>query len=184
MRKRRSESGGLWGSGVAEIHTDAEVGVDRGIASGAGEVLVFTVGDVEVGLGVAIFLGQAKIDDVNLIAALADAHEKVVRFDVAVDEGLRVDVFNAADELVGQQQDGLEGELAVAEVEQILERGAEKVKDHGVVVTLGPEPPHEGNADTSGERLVDASFIFELGVLGLDALEFDGDLLARDDVSA
>ena len=93
-----------------------------------------------------------------------------------------MDVLDAGDELVGKEQDSLQGELAVAEVEEVLKRRAEQVQDHGVVVALGSEPADKGNANTAGERLVDAGLIFELGVLGLDALELDGNLLTRDDV--
>ena len=93
-----------------------------------------------------------------------------------------MDVFDPGDELVGQQKDGLEGELAVAEVEEILQTGTEQVDDHGIVVTLGTEPTHKGDTDTTGERLVHTGFIFQLGVFGLDAFELDGNFLARDDV--
>jgi hypothetical protein len=139
---------------------------------------------VEVSLWVTILLGQTEVDDIDLVAALANAHEEVVGLDITVDERLGVDVLDAGDELIGQQQDGLQGELAVAEVEEILQAGAEQVENHGIVVTLGAEPADEGNTDTTSQGLVDTSLIFELGVLGLDALELDGNLLAGDDVGA
>lgn len=160
------------------------MGVDAGIAGGTSQVLVLSVRNVEVSLGITVLLGQTEIDNVDLVAALANAHEEVVRLDVTVDERLGVDVLNARDELVGKEQDGLKREFAVAEVEKILERRAEQVQNHGVVVTLGTEPAHKRDADTAGERLVDAGLIFELGVLGLDALELDGNLLTGDDVGA
>jgi hypothetical protein len=163
---------------------DAQVGVDAGVACRTRQVLVLTIWDVEVRLGVTILLGQAKVNDVDLVATLANAHEEVVWLDVAVDEGLCVDVLDAGDELVGEQQHRLEGELAVAEVEEILQAGAEQVEHHGVVVALGAEPADKGDADAASERLVDAGLIFELGMLGLDALELDGDFLAGDDVGA
>lgn len=103
---------------------DTEMGVDGGVAGGTGEVLVLTVGDVEVSLGVTVFLGETKVDDIDLVAALADAHEEVVGLDITVDEGLGVDVLDAGDELVGEEENGLEGELAVAEVEEVLKTGA------------------------------------------------------------
>ena len=137
-----------------------------------------------MGLGVAVLLGQTKIDNVDLVATLSDAHEEVVRLDITVDEGLGVDVLDTRDELVCQEQDGLQRELPVAEVEQVLQTGSEEIKNHGIVVTLGSEPAHERDTDTAGQGLVDTSLIFELGVLGLDALELDGDLLAGDDVGA
>ena len=71
-------------------------------------------------------------------------------------------------QLISEEQDSLEAELAVAEVEKILERGTEEIDDHGVVVALGAEPTDEGHANTTSERLVDLGFILELGVFGLD----------------
>ena len=97
--------------------------VDAGIASRAGEILVFTVRDVKVRFGVAVLLGQTKVDHIDLVASLADAHEEVVGLDVTMDEGLGVDVLDAGDELVDEQEDRLERELAVAEVEEILQAG-------------------------------------------------------------
>lgn len=158
--------------------------VDGGVTGSASQVLVLSVRNVEVRLGVAVLLGQTKVNDIDLVATLADAHQEVVRLDVTVDERFGVDVLDARDELVGQQEDGLERELAVAEVEEILQTGAEKVKNHGIVVALGTEPANEGNAHTAGEGFVDTGLVLELGVLGLDALKLDGNLFAGDDVGA
>jgi hypothetical protein len=160
------------------------VSVDGGVTSGTSQVLVLSVRDVEVGLRVPVLLGETEVDHVDLVAPLADAHEEVVRLDITVDEALGVNVLNTADELVGEQEDSLEGEFAVAEVEEILEGRAEKVKDHGVVVTLGAKPSDERNADAASKGLVDAGLILQLGVLGLDRLKLDGNLLAGDDVGA
>lgn len=135
-------------------------------------------------LGVTVLLGKTKVDHVDLVTTLADAHQEVVGLDVAVNERLGVDVLDAGDELVRQQKDGLERELPVAEVEKILQTGSEKVQDHGIVVTLGSEPTDERDTNTTSEGLVDTSLIFKLGVLGLDALELDGDLFSGDDVGA
>lgn len=164
--------------------TDAQVSVDRGIAGRAGQVLVLSVRDVEVSLGVTVLLRKTEINDVDLVATLANAHEEVVGLDVAVDEGLGVDVLDAGDELVGEQQNGLQGEFPITEVEKILETGAEEIENHGVVVALGAKPADEGDADTAGKGLVDAGLILELRMLGLDAFQLDGDLLARDDVGS
>jgi hypothetical protein len=160
------------------------VRVDAGIAGGTSQVLVLSVRDVEVRLRITVLLGQTKVDDIDLVAALADAHEEIVRLDVTVDERLGVYVLDAGDQLVGQQQHRLQRKLAVAEVEEVFQGRAEQVQDHGVVVALGAEPTHERDADATGERLVDAGLVLELGVLGFDALELDGDLFARDDVGA
>ena len=87
-------------------------------------------------------------------------------------------------QLVGQQEDGLQGELAVAEVEQVFERGTQEVNDHGVVVALRPEPTDEGNTDATSQSLVDLGFILELRMLSLDRLELNGDFFPRDDVDS
>lgn len=139
---------------------------------------------MEVSLRVTVLLGQTEINHVDLVAALADAHKEVVRLDVTVDEGLGMDVLNAGDELVGKEKDRLEGELAVAEVEKVLQTRAEEVQNHGIVVALGAEPADEGNTDTTGEGLVDTGFIFQLRVLSLDALKLDGDFFARNYIGA
>ena len=68
--------------------TNAKVCVDACVACGAGEVLVFPVGDVLVGACVAVLLCQAKVNDVDKVAFLPEAHEEVVWFDVTVDEVL------------------------------------------------------------------------------------------------
>lgn len=166
------------------IRTDTQVGVDGSVTSSTSQVLVLSVRNVEVGLGITVLLGETEVDNVDLVATLADAHEEVIRLDITVDEGLGVDVLDAGYELIGKQEDGLQRELAVAEVEEIFQGGTKQVEDHGVVVALGTEPAHEGDTDTAGKGLVDTSLIFKLGVLGLDTLELDSDLLARDDVGA
>ena len=61
------------------------------------EVLVLAVWDVLVRFGVAVLLGQAKIDDVDLVGALTQPHEEVVGLDIPMDEALGVDVLDAAD---------------------------------------------------------------------------------------
>ena len=73
------------------------MGIDGGVAGSASQVLVFPVGDVLVGAGVPVLLGQAKVNDVHQVALLPQPHEEVVRLDVPVDEVLGVDVLNAAD---------------------------------------------------------------------------------------
>lgn len=73
------------------------MGVDGGVAGGAGEVFVLSVGNVLVRSGVAVFLSQAEVDDVDQVALLAEPHQEVVGLHVSVDEVLQVDVFDPAD---------------------------------------------------------------------------------------
>lgn len=73
------------------------MGVDGGVTGGACKVLVLAVGDVEMGFWIAVFLGEAKVDNVDLVASFANAHKEVVGFDVSMDEGLCMDIFNTRD---------------------------------------------------------------------------------------
>lgn len=76
---------------------DSEMGVDRRVSGGSGQVLVLSVGDVEVRLGIPVLLGESKVDDVDLVASLSDTHEEVVGLDVSVDEVSRVGVLDSGD---------------------------------------------------------------------------------------
>jgi hypothetical protein len=62
--------------------------------------------------------------------------------------------FVGTDQLIGQKKHSLQAELAVAEVEEILERRTQQVEDHGVVIALGTIPPHERNANTASKSFV------------------------------
>lgn len=97
------------------------MGIDTRVSSSTRQILVLTVGDVEMSLGVTVLLGESEIDDIDLVTPLPNAHEEVVRFDITVDERLGVNVLDPGDELVSQQQNRLQRELSVAEIEQIFQ---------------------------------------------------------------
>lgn len=71
------------------------MGVDGCVSGGTCQVLVLSVRDVEMGLGVTVLLRQAKVNDVDLVATFANAHKEIVGFDITVDEVTGVDVFDA-----------------------------------------------------------------------------------------
>ena len=146
--------------------------VDASISGRAGQVLVLPVGDVKVSLGVAVLLGETEVDDVDLVAALANTHQEVVGFDITVDEVAGVDVLNTGNlqaaiintfakipkdtyQLVGEEEYSLKAKLAIAEVEKVFEGRAEEVEHHGIVIALGTKPPNEGNTNATSESLVD-----------------------------
>jgi len=47
-----------------------------------------------MGLRVTEFLGKTGIDDIDLFSMFSNAHEEVVRFDIAMNEVSRVDIFD------------------------------------------------------------------------------------------
>lgn len=69
-------------------------------SNGTCQTLVLSVGDVKASAGVAVLLGQAKVDEVELVAMATYAHQEVVRLDVPVDEVLAVQVLYAPNHLV------------------------------------------------------------------------------------
>lgn len=95
--------------------------IDTGITSRTGQILVLTVGNVEMGLGVAVFLGKTEIDDIDLIASLANTHQEVVGLDITMDERLGMNVFDPGYELISQEKHRLQGEFSIAEVEQVFQ---------------------------------------------------------------
>lgn len=71
--------------------------VDGCIARSACEVLVLTIGNMLVCSCITIFLCQTEVNYVDQVALLSQAHQKVIRLHVSVNEVLGVDVLNAAD---------------------------------------------------------------------------------------
>jgi hypothetical protein len=82
---------------------------------------------MKVGLRITILLSQTEIDYINLVAPLANAHKEVIRLDIAVEERLRVNVLNAGDELIGKEENYFQRELAITEVEEILEARSKEI---------------------------------------------------------
>ncbi len=87
------------------------MGVDGSVASSASQVFVLAIRDVLVGASISVLLGQAKVNDVNKVALLPQAHKEVVGLDVSVDEVLGVYVFDTAD-LRTEQRTGSAGRMA------------------------------------------------------------------------
>jgi hypothetical protein len=72
------------------------------------------------------------------------SHLIIVLITAAPSEGLRSGDggggSSGTHELVSKEEHGLDGEPAVAEVEQVLERGPQQLHHHHIVVPLLPEP--------------------------------------------
>ncbi len=87
-------------------------------------------------------------------------------------------------QLVREQQHRLEREVAVAPLEEVLERRPEEVDDHDVVVALPSRPHNPRDARATHECLVYLRLLLQRTVLRDCGFELDGDLLARDGVHA
>ena len=111
------------------------MGIDGGVTGGTGEVFVLSVGNVGAVFG-EVLLGKSEIHDVEFVAAFATAHQEVVGLDVAVEEVSGMDVLYSGKHLVHEEQDSLQGELAVAEVEEVFQTGAQVFHGQYVVVAF------------------------------------------------
>lgn len=47
--------------------------------------------------GITVFLGQAKVNDVDQVAFLPKPHQEIIRLHISVDEVLRMDELNPTD---------------------------------------------------------------------------------------
>jgi len=77
----------------------ADVRVDACIAGSAGQVLAISEGDV-LAVATLVALGESEINNVNgVFIGFVPANQKVVGFDVAVNNSFFVDDLNALDHL-------------------------------------------------------------------------------------
>lgn len=74
--------------------TNAKMCVDGGIACRPCEVLVLSIGDMLVGAGIPVLLGQTKVNDVDQVAFLSQPHEEVIWLHISMNEILRMNVLN------------------------------------------------------------------------------------------
>lgn len=58
-------------------------------------IMVLLIRDVIERLGVAKLFRKTKVDDVDHMSGLASAHYEISRFNIPMDEGMRVDKLNA-----------------------------------------------------------------------------------------
>mmetsp|Transcript_28639 Transcript_28639/g.58257 ORF Transcript_28639/g.58257 Transcript_28639/m.58257 type:complete len:205 (+) Transcript_28639:571-1185(+) len=158
------------------------MGIDARISRGSREVLVLPVRNVLMCLGIAVLLRKAEIDDVDLVCLLAQAHEKVVWLDVAVNETLRVDEFDAAQHLLREHKNSFQAKLSRAKIEKILQARSQQVDHHHIVVALHTIPANVWQPNSSLQDLEYFGFVKKLGMLAFHALKLDGHLFSGGNV--
>jgi hypothetical protein len=113
------------------------------VTSSTSEILSADHRYVLVRRRIAVVLAQAEVDDVQDIRLLADAHEKIIGFqlethggearevslpfgtNVSMDERSIVHALNASNSLIDQHEYRLRAELTLTKVEQVLQGRAE-----------------------------------------------------------
>jgi len=163
---------------VAAGLLDAKMVVDGGVTGGTGQGAALALGDVLEGAGVTVPLGKAKVDAVDEVSGTAaPVGDEVGGLDVTVDEMAGMHQLDALQHLVGDHEDGLEGESAAALVELILEGGSEEVHHHEVVRVLGAKVVDLGEARGILEFTVHLILVTELRTASAMLFELDGDLM-------
>lgn len=79
--------------------------IDTRVSRRSRQILVLLVWDMKMSAWIPILFRQPKINNIDLVSALAQSHQEIIRLDVAMEKVFRVDVFNAGDELISQEQD-------------------------------------------------------------------------------
>lgn len=80
-----------------KVTTYSKMSVYRSVSGRPGKVFVFSVRYVLMCTGVSVFLREPEIDYVYEVALLSETHQEIIRFYVAMNEVLAVDVFDTAD---------------------------------------------------------------------------------------
>merc|ERR1719356_703183 len=95
---------------------------------------------------ISVSFGQSKVDNVNLVQfAASESDQEIIRFQIAMNEVLGVDILDSCQHLIGQHEYRLQGKLAGAEIEQILQGWTQNVHDHHIEITFPSKPTHIGN---------------------------------------
>ena len=63
--------------------------------------------------------------------------------------------------------------MLVANLQEVVQRGPQKVHDHNVVVSLPPRPHYPRNSGSAHERLVYSWLLLQHGILGVGWLDFN-----------
>ena len=94
------------------------MGIDRGVPRGAREVQTLLYLHVRL---VEVPLAQSKVDHVQMMRLVLDTPHEVLGFDVSMDNALRVQVLHSAQELLSDEDSGLDGETSLALMSAILQ---------------------------------------------------------------
>jgi len=157
--------------------TFSQVCVDAGITQGADH-------GVGAPIGILNLFAQTDVCRVDRIALRADTHEQVVRLDVSVYVLSRMNVLEARNELIREQQHSLQGELPSAVVEEVLQTGSQELECHHPVLAFRAVPVYSWDAVCAIKVFVDLDLVFELRRADLVVLEFERDFFAGFKVMA
>ena len=97
--------------------------IQTGIAGRPRQLLIVLEGDVTASPRIFVALCQPKVDYVDNMLLFAEADQKVVRFDIAMNKPVQVDKLYPLEHLDGQHEYCFQGEAAPAVFVQVFKRG-------------------------------------------------------------
>mmetsp|Transcript_8789 Transcript_8789/g.23731 ORF Transcript_8789/g.23731 Transcript_8789/m.23731 type:complete len:334 (-) Transcript_8789:165-1166(-) len=120
------------------LHT--QVIVDGCVTWGSCQRTSLALWDVLQCSGVTVSLGETEIDTVDEVAvSTATVCHEVSWLDISVNQVTRMHELHTLEHLIGNHENGLEGESSSALVELVLEGWSEQIHDHEVVGVLCSE---------------------------------------------
>ena len=105
----------------------AEVVIDASESRSAEKAFVATRRDVLRGFGIHKSLSKSKVDEVDDVDAVFGSNEKVVGFDVAMDDSTRVNEFDAIEELFGDHNDRFQSKSTMTAIEEAFKRRSKMI---------------------------------------------------------
>lgn len=85
---------------------------------------ILLIRDKQPRFGILIRPTQTKVNHEQLAGLVINTHDKVLGLDVAIDVALWVQELYLLEDLNGEEEGGLDGELAATEGHQVLQIGA------------------------------------------------------------
>ena len=113
----------------------------------------------------------------------ARAQQEVLRLDVAVQVMSIVQRLEPSEQLIHDQQRGLEGEPSPAVLEQVLEVGSQQLEDHHIEVVLDTMPADLRKAHLSRQRCVDVHLLFKQRRMDGVVLELESHLFVCGNIA-
>ena len=100
--------------------TNAQMSIDTGKIRCANQFWTQGTTSINIRWWVSAFCCKTQVGNIDQISLPSHAHQAIFRFDVSVDDIMRMNILEATDELVREHQDCFERKFATAVVEKIL----------------------------------------------------------------
>lgn len=172
--------------------------IDRRKGGGSNEAKTLVEWNVCVRIGIPKFFGEPKIDEVYNIGVPSETHNDVARFEIAVDEVVRMYVLQTMElgtvdispsvivsevefthQLSGQKQYSLDREREMAFNKEVLERKTKAINRHRIETSFPTKPMDARDTGPSLELSVDIKLIAQAVNISVNALEFKDNVVSR-----